>query len=36
MLITYVRNFLIININFSYHHYNVDNFAEKDKSLKFT
>lgn len=36
MLITYVCNGLIINNYFSYHHYNVDNFAEKDKSLKFT
>ncbi len=36
MLITCVLNGLIININFSYHHCNVDNFAEKDKSLKFT
>ena len=35
MLITCVLNDLIININFSYHHCNVDNFAEKDKSLKF-
>ena len=35
MLITLFCNVLIININLSYHHCNVDNFVKKVKSLKF-
>lgn len=36
MLITLLRNVLIINLNYSYHHLNVDNFAEKHNRLRFT
>lgn len=36
MLITLLCNLLIIKFNYSYHHLNVDNFAEKHKLLRFT